>query len=263
MPLIPTNIIWADCVLNAIGGCTPISPGCQNCYAAQLAMTRLKNHKLYQGLTNDKGWNGKLNFNENVLKNLDTKVPKKIFVASMSDLFQHKVPFGWLDEIFDAMDANQQHKYLLLTKRPKNMEAYIINRYFDLWYSDDFDKLDYFWFGMTAENQEQFDKRMIPFSSMPGNRFLSLEPLLEPINLHLDSINESKFDWVIVGCESGTKRRPCKLEWIRDIVAQCKAANVPVLVKQLEVNGRETSNLELFPKGLQVRQWPEGMEVVK
>ncbi len=40
-------------------------------------------------------------------------------------------------------------------------------------------------------------------------------------------------DWVIVGGESGPGARPCDVGWIRDIVQQCRAASVPVFVKQL------------------------------
>lgn len=40
-------------------------------------------------------------------------------------------------------------------------------------------------------------------------------------------------DLVIVGGESGPGARPCNVDWIRSIVGQCKAADVPVFVKQL------------------------------
>ena len=63
---------------------------------------------------------------------------------------------------------------------------------------------------------------------------------------------------VIVGCESGPKRRPCKLEWVRDIVQQCKAANVKVFVKQLEINGKIEHDMSKFPKDLQIQQAAKG-----
>ena len=72
---------------------------------------------------------------------------------------------------------------------------------------------------------------------------------------------------IIVGCESGSKRRPCKLEWIRDIVRQCKAANVPVFVKQIDtrelmpqgvLKNKVSHNPEEWPKDLRVQEYPNG-----
>lgn len=40
-------------------------------------------------------------------------------------------------------------------------------------------------------------------------------------------------DWVIVGGESGRNARACAVEWVRDIVEQCRAAGVKVFCKQL------------------------------
>lgn len=41
---------------------------------------------------------------------------------------------------------------------------------------------------------------------------------------------------MIYGGESGTKARQCSIQWIRDAVAQCQAAGVPVFVKQIGSN---------------------------
>ncbi len=61
-------------------------------------------------------------------------------------------------------------------------------------------------------------------------RWLSIEPLLED----LGTINLAGIHWVVIGCESGPRARVCKPEWIRNIIAQCKEAGVPVWLKQLE-----------------------------
>lgn len=44
-------------------------------------------------------------------------------------------------------------------------------------------------------------------------------------------------DWVIVGCETGPKRRPCDTQWVADIVQQCCEAAVPVFVKAIDIDG--------------------------
>lgn len=71
-------------------------------------------------------------------------------------------------------------------------------------------------------------------------RFLSVEPLLGPINLHrlseekgLASPGIDGVQWVIVGGESGPGARPCDVAWIRSVVQQCREAGVPCFVKQL------------------------------
>ena len=48
-----------------------------------------------------------------------------------------------------------------------------------------------------------------------------------------------------------------QLEWAVDVVEQCKAAGVPVFVKQIEVNGKVTGDIEQFPVELQIREFPE------
>lgn len=62
-----------------------------------------------------------------------------------------------------------------------------------------------------------------------AHRFLSVEPLLGPVNLrpHLDGI-----DWVIVGGESGPGFRPMEIAWAEQIVEACHAVGVGVFMKQ-------------------------------
>jgi len=81
--------------------------------------------------------------------------------------------------------------------------------------------------------------------------FCSYEPLLE------DIVIGSCVDWVIVGAESGPKRRPCKIEWVRSVVEQCKNSGVRVFVKQLHINGRVSKNPEEWLEELRFRQLPK------
>ena len=97
------------------------------------------------------------------------------------------------------------------------------------------------------------------------NIWLSAEPLLGPIDLKdcyaYDGGDYKRdvipFKWLVVGCESGPNRRPCKMEWVESIVEQCLAANVPVFVKQIcLLNGKFTNKIEEFPEHLRIRQVP-------
>ena len=91
---------------------------------------------------------------------------------------------------------------------------------------------------ISVESQQAAQKRIPHLINTPAAiRFLSCEPLLEPLDLteflpHLD--------WVIVGGESGftKKTRPCETDWLKQIVRQCKLAQVPIFVKQLGTNAR-------------------------
>ena len=69
--------------------------------------------------------------------------------------------------------------------------------------------------------------------------------------------------WVVVGCESGPNRRPCKIEWVESIVEQCLAANVPVFVKQLDIGGKCVTDIGKFPGHLRIRQVPWAKEGAK
>ncbi len=101
------------------------------------------------------------------------------------------------------------------------------------------------WLGVSVEDQEAADERIPHLLATPAAvRFLSCEPLIEEVDLRTDFLRETGVDWpwgsrstdhigwVIVGGESGPGARPCDLAWIRGIVGQCKAAGVPVFVKQ-------------------------------
>lgn len=112
------------------------------------------------------------------------------------------------------------------------------------------------WHGVTAENQTWMDNRVteLIFNIRSVKKFISFEPLLGPIfeRKYLQDI-----DWVIVGCESGPKRRPCKLEWIESIVSQCKAADIPVFVKQVEINGKVEHDMNKFPESIRFQEFPK------
>ena len=64
-------------------------------------------------------------------------------------------------------------------------------------------------------------------------------------------------NWVVVGCESGKDRRPCNIEWVRDIVHQCQHYKVPVFVKQLDIDGKVVRDINKFPEDLRIREYPK------
>jgi protein gp37 len=136
----------------------------------------------------------------------------------MSDLFHEDVPGEFITEIFSTMAKAYWHSFQILTKRADRLVE-IGNRL--PWPHN-------VWQGVSVENQEHV-YRIEKLKSIPAAiKFLSLEPLLGPIeNLDLAGI-----DWVIVGGESGPGFRPMDEAWARSIRDQCKEAEVPFFFKQ-------------------------------
>lgn len=116
------------------------------------------------------------------------------------------------------------------------------------------------WLGVSVEDQERADHRIPILLDTPAAlRWISAEPLLGPVDIsrwldpfrqldadhkrgiargmfnddQVDDLRQRILDWIVVGGESGPRARPFDIGWARSIIAQCKAANVPVFVKQL------------------------------
>ncbi|MCC5636359.1 phage Gp37/Gp68 family protein [Nostoc sp. CHAB 5844] len=197
-----TNIQWTDETWNPIVGCSRISPGCTNCYAATAAASaRLQQFPQYQKV---KDWDGTVEFVESqLLKPLSLKKPKKIFVCSMSDLFHENVLDEWRDRVFAIMALCQQHIFQVLTKRPHRALSYFTreNRFAFIDYQayeilrngrDEYHRehpvvklpLKNCWIGTTTENQAMADLRIPILLKIPAAvRWLSVEPLLSEIDL--------------------------------------------------------------------------------
>lgn len=235
-----SKIEWTEYSWNPIVGCSKVSTGCQNCYAEKMAMRLAKNpneliKNKYQITVDEKGWTGCTRLRrEELLFTIYWKGPRIIFVCSMGDLFHQSVPDSSLNAVFEAMFWADQHIYLILTKRAERMRDFVNQDSIQ-------QNLSYrknFWFGVTAENQELFDKRVAVLNEIKGiKRFVSCEPLLGKIDLKLDENGRHPdydwgIDWVIVGGESGPKARPMHPDWVRDIRKQCFLNQVPFFFKQ-------------------------------
>ena len=125
------------------------------------------------------------------------------------------------------------HTFLLLTKRPEN----ILDRLPFSWDSNH-SRWDHIWLGITAENQESYDRRLPDLLKLLGNRlFVSAEPLLGSIDLRLDStVHGAKIgewlSWVIVGGESGPGCRKMDPAWVMRMQNACAWYDIPFFFKQ-------------------------------
>jgi protein gp37 len=258
---------------NPVVGCRAVSPGCQNCWAARLASTRLAHLPEYKGLAKDGKWTGGPRFlSDRLSQPLHKRKPAGIFVSDMGDLFHAAVGDQLIAAVFGVMAACPQHRFFLLTKRAQRMrkwfawmkleartcnagrgapEAFVAVAYAQREGLSAVDvdgitsrawPLPNVWIGTSIEDQATADERIPELLQTPAAvRWVSAEPLLGPVNLcsaAMPKWRESapELSWLVCGGEAGPLSRPCRVEWIRSIVEQCKAAHVPVFVKQFGAN---------------------------
>ena len=283
-----SKIAWTDKTWNPVVGCTKVSEGCKNCYAEKMAY-RLGCMGIpkYQDVTyGDGGWAGVINTLPDQLdKPLYWKKPRRIFVCSMGDLFL--APFEFIDKVFATIGRCPQHTFQILTKQSMIAKEYITglaNRLngtqlvcmlnFENW------PLSNVHLGVSVENQKRADERIPILLQIPGIKFLSLEPLLGPMDIRLIEgytiktvrVEDGKtpcyrnldtaghLNHIIIGAESigGAAGRECKLEWIESLVEQAKAAGVPCGVKQIHVGGKL---LKYNKKTSWPDAWPEHLKI--
>ncbi len=210
-----TKIQWTEMTWNPITGCTKISDGCLNCYAARMA-------KRLKAMGNPRYLN---EFEVTVHKDLlevplDIKQPKMIFVNSMSDLFHKDVPDAIIVKVFETMNKAHWHTFQVLTKRPERVLA--MDQAGLLKWSPNI------WMGTTVENDKYIDRIDKLRETKANIKFLSCEPLLGS----LKDISLEKIDWVIVGGESGPKSREIKKEWVLELKDLCEKDGVAFFFKQ-------------------------------
>ena len=225
-----TKIEWANETWNPITGCTPISEGCENCYAKRMA-NRLRGRF---GYPKDEPFKPGTTHNNITHKPFSLTKPKKIFVCSMGDMFHEHVDWNHLFNVWQSMGMIKRHTYLILTKRPENAKRHLLGdlafhlqrqSWCNVW------PLDNVWFGVTAENQKRYDERWsILGNDIPSKlKFVSIEPALEYVNI---DIFAPWPDWVIWGPETGPGKRPYKDEWAESVYEQCREKNIPFFDKR-------------------------------
>lgn len=246
-----TFIEWADATWNPWYGCTKVSPGCDNCYA-QVWANRAGNIFSKVRRCAQSSFTAPIRW----------KQARRIFVCSLSDFFHPDVTRQDRADAIRVMTDAPRHTYMLLTKRPENIKRMLAGTAWENGLPDNV------WLGVTAENQEQADKRIPLLLEIPAKvRFVSCEPLLGPVSLHKIVIPvlptpevvaspgyqkllqehialggspstmpcgkiEKKVDWVICGGESGPNARPMHPDWSRSLREQCAAEDVPFFFKQ-------------------------------
>lgn len=269
-----SNISWTDHTFNPWIGCTKVSPACDHCYAeawaARYGAVQWGNNPRKR--TSAANWNGPRKW-QRFAEKLDTR--PFVFCASLADIFDNQVDPAWRADAFQLMRETPRLVFLLLTKRPQNIERLAAaaggmpaNAAL----------------GCTVVTQHEAE-RDVPVlleakrATRPLFSFLSIEPMLARIDLtdlqtdkhgdlnaftgrgvwpgakpYADSMNATKatlpkLDWIICGGESGPDARPIDPAWVRDLRDQCADHDAPFHFKQWggftpkaggkEIDGRE------------------------
>lgn len=245
-----TGIDWTDHTFNPWWGCTKVSPACDNCYAEGVA------HRFgtVWGAGQARRTFGDKHWREPELWDKAAALhgtPRRVFCASMADVFDNEVPQAWRDRLWALIERTPNLRWQLLTKRIGNVAKMIPERWANGLPPN-------VWLGITVVNPEEYARDVWKLLAINcAVHFLSMEPLLAQVDLacvprhepgdgwtffdnpltgfrahKCGGIHGNKVDWVIVGGESGKEARPMQADWVRAMRDQCLAAGVPFFFKQ-------------------------------
>jgi protein gp37 len=267
-----SKIEWTNHTANLWWGCSKIHAGCDNCYAEYLSETRYKkgvwgNDKPRQAVKSV--WKDLLIYQRDAAAKNEIH---RVFVGSMMDIFEKPMPLlphnfngivyentGQIRDSFfrEIIPYTPNLMFLLLTKRPSNINKYIPEEWLD-------NPPKNVMFGTSVSDQETADTLIPQLLNVKGKRFLSIEPMLAPVHIcnsvrlwqfktfgsfHSTFFGD-KIHWAIVGGESGNNKRPFLADWARTIRDECKTAEVPFFMKQMD-------KIQPIPDDLMIRQFPE------
>lgn len=238
-----TQISWTDHTFNPWIGCQAVSPGCDNCYAEGMATRFYPGHwgaGSSRKILSESNWKKPLTWNRKAEK---SGVPARVFCGSMCDWTDSHAPADGLGRLWQTIRDTPNLDWQLLTKRAPNIKKCLP--------ADWGDGYSNVWLGVTVEDRKHGIPRIDILRNTPATiRFLSVEPLLEP----LGELDLSGIDWVIVGGESGRGCRRMNPEWALDIQRQCLDQDVAFFFKQHGGSGKDKGGCLL--DGLEFKQWP-------
>ena len=247
----PTSIAWCDGTFNVVWGCTKVSEGCKNCYALELSKTwgfgstrpslwgAIKSTKADKGYNVEMGrrvfgsdyWNKLLKWNQMAR---DKNSIVMVFTSSMADNFEkHPTTARELEKLWSYIRKTPNIHYQLLTKRAERIRESLPEDWYE--YENGYPNV---WLGVSVESNEVAYRFNDYLADIPAAvRFMSYEPAIGP----LTDIRWEQLDWLIVGGESGPKRRPFEHDWARYVHQQCKVHGVAFFYKQ-DTAFRSSSN---------------------
>lgn len=266
-----SKIEWCHHTANLWWGCTEVHAGCDNCYA------RVLSHR----------WGHELWGNDaprKIIKNTFLDLARyqkdaaaagemhRVFVGSMMDIFEKPMPAinhkhepipqiktdFYRNLLFKQISDGEYPNliFLFLTKRPSNINKMIP----ETWKENPPSNV---MFGTSPVDQKTADTLIPQLMGVNGNRFLSIEPMLGPVDIFssmrkyqiqryypsFDDWFKKWIHWIIVGGESGAHKRQFNSNWARSIQDQCTKASIPFFMKQID-------KVKPIPDDLMIREFP-------
>lgn len=244
-----SKIEWTHHTYNPWIGCQKVGPGCDHCYA-ETWDARFNGARW--GANAERKRTSPANRNKPIIWNRKAMTAgerHRVFCASLADVFDNHTSIlpEWRADLWAMIRQTSHLDWMLLTKRPGNIARMLPpdwgNGYPNVW------------LGCTVVNQAEADRDIPKLLAVPAKvRFLSMEPLLGPVDLTevavarpdlrasvvLDVLRGTggfdgppgRIDLVIVGGESGPHARPMHPDWARGLRDQCQAAGVAFHFKQ-------------------------------
>lgn len=257
-----SNIEWTDHTINLWWGCSKVHTGCKNCYAEHLSDVRYKNDLWGENKPRRivKGAFDKLRQIQNIGQ--ETGIRQRVFIGSMMDIFEesksvvdakgnqvfHHVdgePSGTTtqhlrEKLFYEIHSNMYDMidFQLLTKRPENAFKSVP---YSIWENPPSNVM----IGASVSNQETYHQMMASLVLIPFKKFLSVEPMIGPIDID----DEKNVDWIIVGGESGPKKRPFDTIWASNLQYKAGILRIPYFFKQID-------KVQDIPEAMLVREFP-------
>lgn len=282
-----TKIEWANHTFNPWYGCQRVGPGCDHCYAEGWA----KRSGLVQwGAGADRRrsseaiwrkpiqWNRQAEIQNNAWQSFKETHPgltdaqlveagfskperQRVFCASLADVFDNAIPASWRADLFQLIERTPYLDWLLVTKRIGNVRDMAPVSWIGgpIQHGPDPSNIHggwppNVWLGITVVNQAEADRDIHKLLAIPARvRFLSMEPLLGPVDLRFHIFSEPTgnfrthagkrqmelrkpadggLHWVIIGGESGPHARPMHPDWVQSLCDQCLSSGVAFLFKQ-------------------------------
>lgn len=245
-----SKIEWTDHTFNPWIGCMKVSAGCDRCYAESLAKRygwvewgQRKTETIEASVgqrkrTSAANWKKPLQWAK-VARGSGAR--PRVFCASLADVFDNQVDYRWRIDLFDLIGATPELDWLLLTKRPENIEK-LLPTYWSVKAHPNV------WLGTTCEDQAAYDKRWPILRDIPAAvHFISYEPAIGPLRIPTDDVAEP--DWLICGGESGPGARMMEPAWAASIKADCERHDIAFFMKQMTKKAP-------IPEDLLIREFP-------
>lgn len=253
-----SKIAWCDYSgdsLNFISGCSPVSRGCQQCWARSIYerfgrdFSHVQTHpeRLEQLL--------KIKFpRDGNVRGAHTK--PLCFVVDTGDIFHEDVPADFIIHAFEIMSFRADVDWVVLTKRIDRA----VNVLFGAeggWWLGGGDHIHNVILGVTVEAQEYLHRAFTLNSVWRGAKLMCVEPMLEPLfiaQLEDEHCFNPRDWWIICGGESGQDRRPFDMRWAADLYLKCQSLGIPYYFKQ--GSALRPGEDDILPGIGRVRQWP-------